>query len=203
MVFGTPSPTAPWAWRWEGHHLTITFTLLGNRIIAHTPKAFSSEPNTVPSGPYRGLVVLPENESLGRALFADLAGSRQRKARLRDQSFGNILTLAGREGLVGTPAGIALGDLNTSQGNIARRLIDLYTFEHLAKPLADQQRQRIRGQDLASARFGWAGDPGRGSIYYRLHGETFLIEFATLPEQPLHHHTIVHDLQRNLGDYAI
>lgn len=203
MVFGKPSSNVPWAWRWEGHHLTITFTLVGDRIVAHTPKAFSSEPNTVPSGPYAGLVVLPENESLGRTLFADLAANQQRQARLQDRSFGNVLTFAGQENAVGSLQGVALGDLTTSQSDIARRLIDLYTFEHLAKPLADQQRQRIEGQDLAACRFGWAGDPDRGSIYYRLHGETFLIEFATLPDQPLHHHTIVHDLQRNLGDYAI
>ena len=41
MIFGEPSDTEPWSWRWEGHHLTITYTLVGDRIISTTPKAFS------------------------------------------------------------------------------------------------------------------------------------------------------------------
>ena len=55
-----------------------------------------------------------------------------------------------------------------------------------------------------SARFGWAGaDLDGESIYYRLHGDTFLIEFASLRNQPLYLHTVRHDFERNLGAHAI
>lgn len=201
IVFGAPSATAPWGWRFEGHHLTLSFTLSGDEIVSQTPKAFASEPNTVPSGPHKGLVVL-ENEALGRALFADLAPARRRDALLAERSFGNILAHPGREDATGAPAGVALGDLTEPQADLARRLVALYTSDHLAGPAAEAQRARIAAEDDAAIRFGWAGpnDPGR-SCYYRLRGESFVIEFATLPRQPQHHHTIVHDLARNFGDH--
>ncbi|MEL6337165.1 MAG: DUF3500 domain-containing protein [Pseudomonadota bacterium] len=202
QVYGTPSATEPWAWRWEGHHLTITVTLVGDEVVSTTPKAFSSEPNTVPSGPHRGLVVL-ENEALGRALFADLSGGAAGAARLRDRSYGNILAKPGREDAVEELRGLAIGDMTPSQGDIARRLLGIYTRDHLDGPLFEMQRARLGAEDEAAIRFGWAGDPGQGSIYYRLHGETVLIEFATLNGQPQHHHTVVHDPAWNFGDHRL
>lgn len=203
QVYGTPSPTAPWAWRWEGHHLTMTVTQIGDEVVSMTPKAFSSEPNTVPSGPHRGLVVL-ENEALGRALFADLAPSARRAALVRERSYGNILAKPGREGAVGRPEGVALGDLPERQAEMAERLVALYTSEHLAGPLAAEARARIAAEDRAAIRFAWAGpNAAEESLYYRLHGANVLIEFATLYGQPQHHHTVVHDLGRNFGDHRL
>ncbi|MEM9012455.1 MAG: DUF3500 domain-containing protein [Pseudomonadota bacterium] len=204
QVYGAPSATGPWAWRWEGHHVTITFTMMDDQVISQTPKAFSSEPNTVPSGPHSGLVVLPENETLGRALFADLGPEARRAALIREDSFGNILAGPGREDAIGERRGVPLADLPESQADIVRRLVALYTSDHLAAPLAEGQQARIAAEDEGAIRFGWAGDnrPER-SIYYRIHGATFLIEFATLRRQPQHHHTIVHDLERNFGDHRL
>ncbi len=203
QVFGQPSATAPWAWRWEGHHLTITFTLVGEEVVAQTPKAFSSEPNTVPSGPHRGLVVL-ENEALGRALYADLAGSAKRAALIRERSYGNILAKPGRERAVAERQGVPLGDMAPAQADLARRLVALYTSDHLAAPLSEAARARVAEEDWAAIRFAWAG-PNREeeSFYYRLHGESFLIEFATLFGQPQHQHTVVHDLAQNFGDHRL
>ncbi|MEM8790910.1 MAG: DUF3500 domain-containing protein [Pseudomonadota bacterium] len=204
MIFGEPSPTGPWGWRWEGHHLTISFTLLGDEVIAQTPKAFSSEPNTVPSGPHKGLVVLPENEVLGRALFADLKGASRTAALLRESSYGNIIAKPGREDRIEKREGVALGDLSTSQADLLRRLIALYTSDHLTGTLRDAQEANVAAEDVSAIRFGWAGpNEAEQSMYYRIHGESFLIEFATLRNQPLHHHTIVHDLQRNFGDHRL
>ncbi|WP_204413295.1 DUF3500 domain-containing protein [Actibacterium sp. 188UL27-1] len=204
MIFGTPTADTPWAWRWEGHHLSLTYTLIGEEVISVTPSSFSSEPNTVPSGPHRGLVVLPDEESLGRALYTDLNAVNKSVALLEERSFGNILTTAGNEGRISAPAGVPLGDLPAVQMDIARRLLDVYTVDHLPGTLAEGQAARIAGEDLTAVRFGWAGPNERdASMYYRLHGETFLIEFATLRNQPEHHHAIRHDLTRNFGAHRL
>lgn len=203
QIYGMPSASAPWSWRWEGHHLTITYTLIGDAIVSTTPKAFSSEPNTVPSGPHRGLVVL-ENEALGRALFADLDSKARRAALIRDRSYGNILAKPGREDRIETREGVPLADLSEGQADMVRRLIALYTSEHLSAPLAEAAAARVATEDEAAIRFGWAGrNEANESIYYRIHGAGFLIEFATLRGQPEHHHTIVHDLEQNFGDHMI
>jgi len=204
MVFGNPSGTDAWGWRWEGHHLTLSVTLIGTRIVSHTPKAFSSEPNTVPSGPHKGLVVLPENETLGRALYRDLSPANRRAALVRESSYANILTTAGRENRLDAREGVPLADLPQAQADIVERLMAVYLTDHLAGPLATAQGSRLAGEDRGAIRFAWAGaDLDGNSIYYRIHGETFLIEFATVRNQPLHHHTVVHDPERNLGAHLI
>lgn len=204
QIYGAPSATAPWGWRWEGHHLSLTFTVVDDVVVSTTPSAFSSEPNTVPSGPHAGMVVL-EEEALGRRLYSDLAGPNRRQALIAERSFGNIRTTAGNEGrFEGERAGVPLGDLPQSQIDQVVRLIEVYGVDKLASPLADDEARRLRTGDLMAARFAWAGaDLDGPSIYYRLHGDTFLIEFATLRNQPQHHHAVRHDLTRNFGDHAL
>lgn len=205
MIFGTASETDAWGWRWEGHHLSLSYTLIGDEIVSVTPSAFSSEPNTVPSGPYRGLVVLPDEESLGRTVERELSAASRRTALIQESSFGNILAVAGRENRVqGESVGVPLGDLPQAQIDMVTRLIEVYTVDHLPAPLASGQAARIREGDLMSARFGWAGaNRENESIYYRLTGDTFLIEFATLRGQPLHQHAVRHDFERNMGNHRV
>lgn len=200
QVYGTPSSTGAWSWRWEGHHLSLTFTLRNDEVISTTPSSFSSEPNTVPSGPHRGLVVLKEEEVLGRQLFGDLAGAIRRKALVWADSPGNIQSNRGAEQRVAEEAaGVPLGDLTQQQADMAARLIEVYTTEVLPTPLANAQAARLKAQDMAAVRFAWGGEDLDGSIYYRLTGPDLLIEFASLFNQPLHLHAVFHDTARNFG----
>lgn len=204
-IFGTPSVDEPWGWRFEGHHLSLSFTLIGNEVVSVTPSSFSSNPNLVASGPHRGTLALDEEERLARLLYRDLSAANRDRALIRERAFGNILTTAGREDrLGGTPEGVAFADLHSAQRDLAMRLIDTYGVDHLNAALAEQQRTRLREGDVMAARLAWAGSNREGEMmYYRLHGETFLIEFASLRNQPLHLHTIRHDLERNLGAHRL
>jgi len=204
MIFGTPAETGAWSWRWEGHHLSLSFTLLDDAVISVTPNSFSSEPNTVPSGPHRGLVVLKEEETLGRALYRDLSPEARARALVNPRSPGNVLTIDGRENRYdGDTRGLPLADMTAGQRDMALRLIEVYTAEPFAAPLAEDSRARLAASDPTATRFVWAGADLDGSIYYRLHGDAFLIEFASLRNQPLHLHTAVHDTGRNLGRHLL
>ncbi len=203
QIYGTPVSTGTWSWRWEGHHLSLTFTLRDDDVISTTPSAFCSEPNTVPSGPHRGLIVLKQEEVLGRALFSDLDGTSRRKALVWARSPGNIRSNRGAERRVAAEAaGVPLGDLTQSQRDVAERLIEVYTTDVLPTGLADEQKVRLAGEDMAAVRFAWGGQNLDGSIYYRLTGEDLLIEFATLVNQPLHLHAVFHDIRRNFGTHV-
>lgn len=202
LVFGTPGSDA-WGWRFEGHHLSLSYTLVGDRVVSVTPSSFSSEPNTVPSGPHKGLVVLPVEE-MGRALFTDLSAANQRAALIQQDSFGNILATAGNLGRIAAPAGVPLGDLPQGQIDRVLRLLGVYAVDHLPEDLAASERARLAEGDVMSIRFGWAGpNVPEQSIYYRLHGPTFVIEFATLRRQPQHHHAVRHDLTQNFGAHVL
>ncbi|MEM8551604.1 MAG: DUF3500 domain-containing protein [Pseudomonadota bacterium] len=204
QIYGEPSATAPWTFRFEGHHLSVTFTMVGDEIVSVTPSAFSSEPNPVPSGPHKGLVVL-EEENIGRAIFGAMSPGERERALIRASSFGNIMSTRGREARVGAQReGIALADLSTGLSDEIIRLIEVFSSDNLSPALKSREEARLREGDLMGAHFGWAGDDrGPGSIYYRITGDTFLIEFATLRNQPLHHHAVRHDIARNYGDHAL
>ncbi len=204
QIYGTPSATAPWTWRWEGHHLSLSFTLVGGEVVSTTPSSFSSEPNTVPSGPHRGLVVLKEEELLGRQLFSDLSGGARRAALVWDAPQGNIQSNRGAEQRVADEnAGLPLADMTGAQADIAKRLIEVYTQEVLPPALSRTQGRRLAEEDMEAVRFAWGGADLDNAIYYRLTGAAFLIEFATLFNQPQHLHAVFHDTSRNFGAHLL
>ena len=204
QIYGDPSPTGAWSWRWEGHHLSLTFTLLNDQIISTTPSSYSSEPNTVPSGPHKGLVVLKDEETIGRALYGDLTPSLQKQVLVWPRSPGNIRSNRGADQKIAAEmAGVALADLAQPQVDLANRLIEVYTTETLPAPLAQLQEQRLKSEDRAAIRFAWGGADLDGSIYYRLTGANLLIEFASLRNQPLHLHAVYHDIEQNFGNHLV
>ncbi len=204
QIYGTPAGTGTWSWRWEGHHLSLTFTLHDDEIVSTTPSSFSSEPNTVPSGPHRGLVVLKEEEVRGRRLFGDLDGSLRQRALVWPRSPGNIRSNRGAERRVAEEAaGVPLGALTRSQFDMAVRLVEIYTTEVLPAPLAAKQQTLLDAENMAAMLFAWGGEDLDGSIYYRLTGEHLLIEFASLHNQPLHLHAVFHDTRRNFGAHIV
>lgn len=199
-VFGTPAAVGRWGWRLEGHHLSLSFSLADDRIVGVTPSSFSSNPNTVPSGPYRGLVTLDDELALARRLYADLSPAKARAALIDERPWRNIQALAGREDRFTTPAGLPAAELTTAQEELLWRLVEAYAASHLTAPLAEAQRQRIRTGDRGAVHLAWAGPNRDGeALYYRLHGPRFVIELASVDPRALHLHTVYHDLERHLG----
>ena len=53
-IFGTPSFDEPWGWQIDGHHLNISYLVLGDQV-AMTPAFMGAEPTIADRGPYEGL----------------------------------------------------------------------------------------------------------------------------------------------------
>jgi len=77
-IYGTPSKTAAWGWRFEGHHLSLNFTLAGDKLAVDTPSFFGANPATVQKGAKKGLRALGDEHDAGWALL-DALGEAQRK----------------------------------------------------------------------------------------------------------------------------
>ena len=43
-IFGKPSMTATWGWRFEGHHLSLNLTLHGGEVVSSSPAFFGANP---------------------------------------------------------------------------------------------------------------------------------------------------------------
>jgi len=71
-VFGKPGPTGCWRWRFGGHHVSLNFTIVDNRVISTTPCFLGADPASVPLlGPHLHRP-LGTAEDLGRELVRSL-----------------------------------------------------------------------------------------------------------------------------------
>ena len=66
-LFGRPTADGTWGWRFEGHHLSLNFTIVKGRFLAEAPHFWGANPAKVPVGPTQGRRTLKKEE--------DLAGS--------------------------------------------------------------------------------------------------------------------------------
>ena len=72
-IFGDPGSKA-WGWRFEGHHLSMNFTVADGKVISATPSFFASNPGEVRQGPRAGLRVLAAEEDVQRIRVFDKQG---------------------------------------------------------------------------------------------------------------------------------
>src|SRR4029078_571138 len=90
--FGTPSATATWGWRGEGHHVSLHFMVINGTMVARPPSFFGSNPAEVREGPKKGLRILAAEEDSARALFVALAPAQQKQALVNVEAAGEHLT---------------------------------------------------------------------------------------------------------------
>ena len=199
-VFGTPAETGSWGLRCEGHHLTQSVAVRGNRIVSVTPFSFSASPNRVKSGRHAGLNTLKDEEGIARRLFGDLSPALQAKARIGDSTPYNILSYAGRERSNTRKVGIPANVLGAAQRDLLWQLIETYTVEHLPAAMTAAQRARVRTGDAAAVHFAWYGpNTAEKAFGYRVIGDGFVIEMASVDAEAQHLHTVYHDLANVLG----
>ena len=79
-VFGDPQGPAPWGWRFEGHHLSLNFTVSDGKVVSGTPSFFASNPGEVLEGPRKGQRVLAAEEDTARELIKALSDEQRTTA---------------------------------------------------------------------------------------------------------------------------
>ena len=189
-VFGTPSPEGAWGWRFEGHHLSLHFTVVNGSAVGSSPSFFGTNPAEVREGPATGKKILAAEEDAARELLMALDASQRATAIFEPVAPRDIVT--GNETKVDPldPAGIRASDLTASQRDLLLRLVDVYTSK-MVDDLADQRTEALRNAGIAEIGFAWAGGVERGEPhYYRVQGPTFLIEYDNTQNDGNHVHSI-------------
>lgn len=198
-IFGEPGAGQAWGWRVEGHHLSLNYTAIDNRIISATPTFLGANPGNVPSGPKKGWRVLQPEEDLGRELVKLLDETQLRTALIAEEAYPEIVTDTKRYAKVGEPEGLLYSDMTSAQQDKLVQLLDLYYNVHRAE-VAESALAPIK-EDLDNVYFAWAGGLAVGDPhYYRLHGPTFVIEYDNTQNNANHIHTIVRDLRNDWGE---
>jgi hypothetical protein len=198
-IFGTPSDTAPWGWRVEGHHLSLNFTIVGGRPVATAPSFMGANPAEVRSGSRRGLRALAPEEDLARELVTALTATQRATALIAAEAPRDIITGNAVEIDPLTPPGIAVGQLEREQAALLLRIVDEY-LSRMSESLAAERRARLERTDFSRITFAWAGSIERGQPhYYRIQGPSFLIEYDNTQNGANHIHTVWRDFAGDFG----
>lgn len=199
-IFGRPG-SGPLGWRFEGHHVSITLTIVPGIGIAVTPHFFGANPfsgRVVPDG-HGGLAQVLEQESaVAFELVGGLDAAALGRVMIAPEAPPDFLTGPGREHSLTQPMGLPLADMAESERARAVALIELF-FDHLHADLALPIKRRTRGAGIGSVRFAWAGGTTPDRLHYwRLHGPTLLIEYDRTDSD--HAHSVWHDPTNPFGE---
>lgn len=198
-VFGTPSASGAWAWRVEGHHVSLRFTVANGAAVASTPAFLGTNPAEVRDGATKGLRLLAAREDSARALLESLSADERRVAVLDATAPGDILTMNKNDISPLAPAGIAYQSLAPTQRAMVMQVIDAYT-SLMETDIATERRAAIEKAGLGGITFAWAGGAARGDKhYYRVQGPTFLIEYDNTQDNGNHVHSVWRDFNGDFG----
>jgi hypothetical protein len=202
-IFGTPSKTAAWGWRVEGHHLSLNFTLDKGKLISATPAFFGANPAVYIGGPKKGQEVLPEAEDYAKDLFKSLDDD-QKKVALQKEPFPEIEEAAKTPTKVGEAKGLPAAKMNEKQRDLLQKVLKGYA-DRMPPDVAKVELDRVKDAGFDKIYFAYQGGLKQGEQHtYRIQGPTFVIEFlnvqADSAKNPANH---IHSGWRSLkGDFG-
>ena len=199
-IFGKPSVKGTWGWRFEGHHLSLSFTVVDGHIGGLTPSFLGTNPGKVLDGPRKGLQVLAKEEKIARALARSLNAKQRKVAVVDEKAPADIITKADRKARRLEPLGLAASEMNKKQFTQLWTLIEEY-LRNYRPDLAEEGLKHLEGLDLKMIHFAWAGslESGKGH-YYRIQAPDLLIEYDNTQNGANHVHCVVRDLKRDFGE---
>jgi hypothetical protein len=194
VLFGTPAANAGWAWRFEGHHVSLSVAVSPDGV-AVTPSFFGSNPAEIVAGPLAGFRVHGVVEDLARELMSSLSDAQRSRAVIAGRAPGEIFTAninkersqwdAWRETLL--PEGIAVRELNEVQQHWVRLILDEVVGNYRSE-ISTEYRERI---DPIQLSFAWAGGVERHMPhYFRLQGSDFVFEYDNVQNAGNHVHSV-------------
>ncbi len=199
LIFGEPSETGSWGWRFEGHHFSCNVTIAGGKLVSMTPSFMGTNPGEVKEGPRKGLRVLKNEEDIARSLVLSLTDEQKKEAILPGDAPADVLTAEKPkvESLGG--AGLASSKLNDAQRQLLWSVIEEYIGRFrpdLAAPVA----ARLKASGWDKLLFAWAGstEPGKGN-YYRIQSPDFLFEYDNTQNSANHPHAVWRDFAGDFG----
>ncbi len=198
-IFGEPSTTKSWGWRFEGHHLSLNFTVIDGQHVFFAPSFMGSNPAEVRQGPRKGERVLAREEDLGLELINSLDESQRKIAIFAPDALKEIVTTNKKRVDPLKPEGIPAAKLKPAQKEKLMALVKVYL--NRARPeLADELFGKISAAGLDKISFAWAGGLDRTKqTYYRIQGPTFLIEFDNSQGNGNHIHSTFRDFKGDFG----
>lgn len=173
--FGKPGDDL-WGYKLEGHHLSINFTFVHDKLSV-TPFFIGTDPAEYQSSEYAGWRVLGQEEDLGIKLIHFLNTAQQKKATMSTAVPKDIITAAESGKRLVDDWGITGAEMNAEQKAVLQYIIREFVF-NLEYDKAVIEYNKIVNAGIDKIYFGWIGAYDETKPhYYVLNGPTFIIEF--------------------------
>ncbi|WP_076473051.1 DUF3500 domain-containing protein [Micromonospora avicenniae] len=195
-VFGDPARDDRWAWRLEGHHLSVSMTVVDDQV-SPAPIFFGANPAAVRHAGHPVSRPLGVEEDLARALLDAVGPAARAAAIIADDAPDDIIS-ATRPRVDGplAPLGVPADRLGPTGRALLDQLLAVY-LDRLPPELAIREARRLDRREL---HFAWAGPTCPGwRHYYRIQGDDLLIEYDSTSDDGNHTHTV---LRRPASDFG-
>lgn len=188
-IFGTPSTTKTWGWRFEGHHLSLNYTLIDGQRIGVNPTFFGTNPAHLTEGPRKGLRPLGSIEDSARLLATALNQTGQPVV-FSDQAPKDVLTGQDRKAKKPESKGVMASEMTKDQKQLL--LVTIREFANLGRPEIAGPVIKHISNSVDKLQFAWAGGlkPGDPHYFRIVGGNTFLIEYANTQNGANHAHAV-------------
>ncbi|HEY0962215.1 MAG TPA: DUF3500 domain-containing protein [Pseudomonadales bacterium] len=191
--FGTPGAETRWGWRFEGHHLSLNFTVAPNELSV-TPSFLGASPAEIPNGSLAGFRSQRGTHEAGLALIRAMDEAQRAQAiEDGDPPFDILSGTLNRpadtweEWKALPPQGVAVSTLNAMQKDLVQRILDEVVTTYRPE-ISQSYLQQI---DVNELRFVWFGGTNDGDAHYwRLEGSDFFFEYDLVQGNGNHVHTV-------------
>ena len=192
-IFGEPDTDNHWGWRFEGHHLSLNFTLAPGEISV-TPSFYGASPAQIRTGALAGYRTRADIHFAGLNLMNALNEDQRQQATLPGNPPFDIVS-----GTLNKPMeswdewrsieekGIALIELTAAQKQLAQRIID----EVISAYRPEISQSYLNQIDINALHFAWIGETTENAPHYwRLDGPDFFFEYDLVQGNGNHVHTV-------------
>lgn len=173
-VFGEPQSDAFWAWKLEGHHLSLNFTFKGDKMISNSPLLMATNPsNSITDSARAGLIILYKEEEMARTLLYSLTAKELTLAYSSRKKPDSVYGEQDKENIRVPNEGIYVDQLDNAQKELVKALASEYLNNLNSAeviPAADFCNKKLR--------FFYIGSKEKGNPhYYRLENGKQMIEY--------------------------
>ncbi|WP_341226162.1 DUF3500 domain-containing protein [uncultured Arcticibacterium sp.] len=203
--FGTPDQSETWAWRIEGHHLSLNYSSENGKIDSATPLFFGTNPARVPANmPLpEGTEVLKDETAMGFAFINALNKKQHDKAKINDKAPYDMVNSNSALAEIKQNEGLPFSEMTQPQQLQLMKIIS-HHIKRSPQGFAKELILKTEKAGLENLHFVWMGGEKWGEgHYYRIHNPVLLIEYDCTQNNNNHVHSVVRDLTNDWGEDVI
>jgi hypothetical protein len=194
-VFGTPAATGLWGWRFEGHHLSLNFSIQDGIVVSSTPEMFGANPALIDAGPGRQLRILAGREDIARQILKACNEDQKKKMWISETAPDDIRGGGVAQPVIDSAVGLRYAEMSPEQQKLFKDLLGEYLSAMPAQVVRDRMKA-IEKSGMDDIRMGWWGESELNKRHhYVIQGASFIIEYNNTQNDANH----VHAIWRSVG----